>query len=242
MWAKLVIGLLISSPAWAWKYTQDFANGFYWQSLPISISVVDANPTRKSNLERLSQMAIREWERGTDLDLWVPVGSGTSNIIRWSDNFQAETNMDPLSVLAVAIRYTGGPYFARTEIIVNGSHPFNQNDVYLLTTLTHELGHTMGLDHSDHMEAIMAPTLQMNFQGVQIDDVRGMRQAYQETQNRQVTGFVSPLAYEDEEETNAMSCATVAPVASTSSSFASLGAGLLIAFVRKLLKWVKSLF
>jgi hypothetical protein len=243
MWFKFIIGILLTTPALAWRLTQDFQAGFYWQNLPINITVVDANPTRKARIEKYAVMGIKEWESATRLDLWNDV-EGAPNIIRWSENFQAETNMDPTSVLAVAVRYTGGPYFARTEIIINGNHFLNQDDVHLLTTITHELGHTMGLDHSERSEAIMAPTLQPSFQGVQIDDRQGMDEAVAEMKHREEIGFVSPLAYQGEDSSKSpMSCGTVAVATSTPASGPiSLAAGILIAFVRRILKWVKSLF
>lgn len=241
MWFKFLLGMLISGQAFGWRLTQDFNNGFYWQSLPVSITVIDANPTRKAKLEYLSKEAIREWERGANLNLWSPINEGTANIIRWSENFQAETNMDPNSVLAVAIRYTSGAYFAKTEIVINGNHFLNQNDVHLLTTLTHELGHTMGLDHSEDFEAIMAPTLQTTFQGISFDDRNGIKEAHKETLHRQQTGFISPLAYEKETTSEPLSCGTVAASSATpAGTFLSLAMGILIGFVRKIISWFKS--
>jgi hypothetical protein len=234
MW-RFLLALTVSLPCWGFNFTQDFRNGFYWASLPIGIHVVDNNPTRKALIEYLSREGIREWERGTGLDLWDESNTGTANIIRWSENFAAETNMDPLNVLAVAIRYTGGPYFARTEIIINGNHYMNQNNTNLLTTIVHELGHTMGLDHSNDFTAVMAPTLQHSYRGITLDDRNGMQAVHKETVHRQVTGFVSPLAFQTEKSGNALSCGTVA-VATTSplSGLLSLLSGILIAFVRKL--------
>lgn len=241
MWFKFLIGLTLTTPAFAWRFTQDFENGFYWQSLPVPVTVVDSNPTRKAKLEGFVKKAIREWEDlGTEKNLWEYTPAGAGNVVRWSDNFQQETNMDPGSVLAVAIRYTGGPYFARTEIIINGNHLLNHDDYHLLTTLTHELGHTMGLDHSDKFEAIMAPNLQTSFKGISFDDRDGMIAAHDETLHRQSIGFVSPLAYEEETTKNALSCGTVGAVAAPQNTFLSLGLGILIGFIRKIIMWFKS--
>lgn len=244
MWIKFILCLLITTPAWGYKLTSDFVNGFYWQKLPISITVVESDPTLKSKLEYLSRMAVQDWESSTGLSLWDTTNSGTANVIRWSKNFAAETNMDPASVLAVAIRYTNGPYFAKTEIIINGNHIYNQQNNYLLTTITHELGHTMGLDHSNEMDAIMAPSLQLNSNGVKRDDVNGMDEAIAQTLHRQETGYVSPLAYSSEEkESSPLSCGTVgiATQASPVSGILSLGAGILIGFVRRIRKWLKTI-
>jgi hypothetical protein len=195
-------------------------------------------------IEDLAKTAIDEWQTRSGLSLWDYTGAGTKNIIRWSTNFANETRMDPQSTLAVAIRYTKGPYFARTEIVVNGGHILNQDQANLRTTLTHELGHTMGLDHSDVGDAVMAPTLQAWYAGLHSDDVEGVQAAQAEMDHRQVTGYVSPLAYENQESGQPLSCGTVGPASTTSAvsmnGLLSLVSGLLISFVRKVLKWFKS--
>lgn len=245
MWIKWLVIFTITLPAWGYNLTQDFANGFYWASLPVKIVVVDDNASRKNVLTNLANNAIQEWENRTGLALWDLVGSGSSNIIRWSTNFAAETRMDPSTVLAVAIRYTSGPYFAKSEIIINGSHFLNQDLDNLQTTLTHELGHTMGLDHSNNMMAVMAPTLQDPYNGLHSDDIHGMADAHAQTEQRQITRYVSPLAYSEETESaQPLSCGTTgaATASATGHGLASLAAGMLIGFVRKILRWFKSLF
>jgi hypothetical protein len=240
---RLILLLFITGNAWAYRFTADFANGFYWASLPITVTVEDENPTRKTRLETLSRDAVGEWESRTGLSLWS-FQAGSNNIIRWSTNFAAETRMDPNSVLAVAIRYTNGPYFAKTEIVINGGHPYNQILTHLLTTITHELGHTMGLDHSEQMQAVMAPTLQDPYRGLHQDDVMGMNHAFSETEHRQLTRYVSPLAYEKTSSSQPLSCGIVSPVtaASAGNGFLSLALGMLIGLVRKIVKGFKSFF
>lgn len=246
MWLKWILIFCITSPVLAFRFTSDFQNGFYWATLPISIQVIEGDPSRKAMLEDLAKSAVMKWEDSSGLSLWDFVGSGTRNIIRWSNNFAAETRMDPATVLAVAIRYTNGPYFAKTEIVINGGHTYNQDQAYLHTTLTHELGHTMGLDHSDVSEAVMAPTLQPWFTDLHNDDVQGILSAHAEIENRQITRYVSPLAYSSGESTTPLSCATVGPVTTASAlsfnGLLSLVSGLLISFVRKILLWFKSRF
>jgi len=246
MWLKFIILFSFSTSLWAYKLTPDFQKGFYWSETPISITVIDSDAARKDKIQTLAQTAIDDWQTRSGLQLWDYVGTGTKNIIRWSNDFARETNMDPNSVLAVAIRYTNGPYFAKTEIVINGSHTYNQNDALLRTTLTHELGHTMGLDHSEVSQAVMAPSLQPWYSGLHSDDLNGIQEAFRVMEERQVTGYVSPLSYENETSTpTPMTCGSVGPVAPTGSGFSvngivSLAGGLLISFVRKLVQWFKS--
>lgn len=240
MWKSALFLSLLSTSAWGYNLTQDFTQGFYWANLPISIHVVEKDAEKKETLEQLAKDAIGEWEARTGLSLWTLEG-GTPNIIRWSNKFAEETQMDPTTVLAVAIRYTEGPYFARTEIVINGNHPLNHVLSNLLTTITHELGHTVGLDHSSESEALMAPTLQDPYHGLHTDDVNGMTYAFEETQKRQITKYVSPLAFEQKETKSPLSCGTVS-VGSGSGGAASLVLGMLTALLGRLRKWFKSLF
>jgi hypothetical protein len=250
MGKKCILLFFITTSAWGYQLTQDFKNGFYWASLPVRFIVVEKDPNRKAILDELSAAAINQWENQTGLTLWDLTSTGTSNIIRWSTNFAAETRMDPQSVLAVAIRYTNGPYFAKSEIVINGSHnAFNTpyetiNKMNIGTTLVHELGHTIGLDHSENMLAVMAPSLQYPYNGLHSDDLNGMSDAHAQTEYRQLTRYVSPLAYTKQENSNQpLSCGTTA----TSSSpvhfqgLFSLALGLLIGLIRKVIKWFKSL-
>ena len=251
MLIRLIFIFCITIPAYAYNLTQDFTNGFYWASLPVKFIIKESDPARKELLTKLTEAAIKQWEEETGLAIWELALEGTGNIIRWSSNFGAETRMDPASVLAVAIRYTDGPYFAKSEIIINGTHSaFNSmfdstNNMNIGTTLVHELGHTMGIDHSEVSEAVMAPTLQYPYTGLHTDDLDGMTDAFAQTEKRQTTRYVSPLAYSEEtKSTQALNCGSTGPATGgmSANAFLSLVSGLLISFVRKLTKWFKSLF
>lgn len=244
MWKITFIFLLLSQWAHAYKFTRDFQNGFYWQYLPIDISVVEKDPALRETLEELTALAIKEWEESANLEIWnFTPGSKTTNIIRWSNNFAKETSMAS-GVLAVAIRYTDGPYFARTEIVINGNYfgtRFNNSDLF--TTIKHELGHTMGLDHSDVQSSIMWPSLQVYGAGIGQDDIEGLNAAYDTMLERQLTRYVSPLAYAESKEVGGLSCATVSSTPMMAGQgLLSLFLGILISFVRKVKAKFKSFF
>jgi len=205
--------MTFSVSGWTYQFTQDFKNGFYWSSLPVQFIVMDTDSQRLSMIRSLAQEAVDEWQDALIDSLWN-IGSQQSapvsnrNIIRWSTNFAQETGMSESSTLAVAVRYTGGPYIARGEIILNGKHPINSFPNQLKTVLVHELGHTLGLDHSDVQAAVMAPSLDLNYDGLHYDDVQGMSVTVQETRRRQAIGYISPLSRQ-ETQSSAMSCGTI---------------------------------
>lgn len=247
MLIKFLLVYFISLPAWSYRLTQDFINGFYWATLPIKFVIQDENLERRSRLIKLSEAAIKEWEKETGFTLWNLEEDGSTNVIRWSTKFAAETKMDPETVLAVAIRYTDGPYISRSEIIINGNHTaFNTtssyiNNMNLGTTLVHEFGHTMGLDHSENELAVMAPNLQYPYVGLHFDDVDGMNEVFEQTEQRQITKYVSPLAYTPEKKSvQPFSCGTTVPIQGNAHAYISGILGILISLFKKIISYFKN--
>jgi len=237
----LLVALLVGPSAYAYNLTKDFSDGFYWSSLPVSFLVMDTDSARLQLISEIAQDAVSEWEGVMVDNLWSvssrqgsPVSN--TNIIRWSTNFAKETGLDATKTLAVAIRYSRGPYIARAEIVLNGGHFTNSDPDNLKSVLVHELGHILGLDHSDTWGAVMYATFQ-TYRGLHWDDVSGMTYTLNETKRRQAIGYVSPLSTSESSEGSALSCGTVdmssgggsGPGGSSQNPILSLGIGLLLA-------------
>ncbi|MFT6069427.1 MAG: hypothetical protein ACJAT2_001292 [Bacteriovoracaceae bacterium] len=198
---KLVLlSVMTITSAHTFEYTSDFKNGFYWGSLPIGINKFVTDPNDGPELSQIVGNSENAWEGAAGRDLWsfnsgvIVTSSYSGNYIRWSDNFGAETGYDPTQTLAITIRYTSGPHMVRTEIILNGNMASlrNNENGLLDKTILHEMGHTLGLDHS-FQNAIMG-AYASNISTLQWDDVQGVNAVIDETLYRQSIGYVSPLA------------------------------------------------
>ena len=228
-----VVGLGLLQSAYSYSFTSDFTSGIYWQSYPISITAVGSDAGQANTLHSITTEAIQAWEDQLGVNLWVmsspAVGGVGGNNIRWSTNFAAETGHNSSSTLAVAIRYATGPYFAKTEIILNAnqgrlSHPANLKKVIM-----HELGHTINLDHSNVLNSIMGAYYE-SVNGLTSDDINGANAVVSETQARQISGYIAPQ-FQNQEESNAFSsCGTIdtSGGGGPGGNFLSLLMGLLI--------------
>ncbi|MFW5887226.1 MAG: matrixin family metalloprotease [Bacteriovoracia bacterium] len=150
--------LLPISGAHSYEFTNDFNNGKFWPSFPITLKVLAANEQEKQFTQNALVDAIDEWETavgGVVKDIWQ-LDEKSINVVRWSDNFSYETGYDNLSTLGVAVRHSEGPFYVKTEIVLNASNAqLKSNPELLYKVILHELGHVIGLGHSHNSWSIM---------------------------------------------------------------------------------------
>ncbi len=202
-----LFALFFSTPLLhSYVFTQDFKQGIYWAKFPILLSEISIE--NDSLLKMIVQDCELEWESELGQEIW-DISSGTSsNKIRWSNNLGDETGYDEESTLAVTIRYRKGTYFERVEIILNGKNQELRQNLggILYKTVLHELGHTIGLDHTEEpaiMQAMISP-----IDHLQLDDIEGGLAVMTENQYRQSIRYVSPLS-STKESHSAVSCGTI---------------------------------
>jgi len=198
----------------SYSFTEDFNKGFYWSSFPINIETVVNNEEEGDVLFNIFTDAKDQWETASGESIWNSqndflIGLSSSNSIRWSDNFSAETGYDSQSTLAVTIRYSNGSFINQTEIVLNGAYPgMRSNDNGILSRVVlHELGHTIGLDHSNK-PSVMQASLSHHLY-LQDDDIEGVNALIDETLNRQSSNFISPLSSSSSSSSKLVSCGNV---------------------------------
>lgn len=234
---QLII-FFISSNALAYKFTNDFSTGFYWQAFPIRVQQVGSDPTGK--LSFLADLAMKTWELNSVVghNIWDIDGTTQVNTIRWSSDPNDFSGLSMSDTLAIAVRFNQVPNVVKAEIIINSTHSafstigqtVATRNLNIYKVLVHELGHTLGLDHNSIEPSIMAPYLNYYNYGCTLvesqlgcleqyitdDDVAGSMAAYSEHVHRQVTGYTFALAgnQESSAQSTVGACGTVAMVGS----------------------------
>lgn len=231
---------LFSLKAYAYSFTTDFNAGIYWSGFPIVAQKFAATEGEGQLLNSLVTQAENAWEDSVGREIWsiaggFDLGSPSGNTIRWSNDFAAETGFNPSTTLAVTVRYRVGTHFSKFEIILNGSNTALRNNTsnILYQTILHEMGHVVGLDHSEFSNAVMYPSLQ-GINRLSADDSDGANAVIDENLRRQSIGFVSALATEPDNSSNALACGSTVDVSGKnppSGGFLTITLGFLLAML-----------
>ena len=213
---RIAIMFITSISIHGFNVTDDFRNGTYWHSLPIEMVKFATASIEDPLLKSLTDQAKWAWESVVGREIWdIPEEyffSNPGNTIRWSYSFASETGFNDQTTLAITVRYSLGNSFEKVEIILNGNNPFlrdnHQNMLY--QTILHELGHVVGLGHSEFSNAVMAANLS-GVSNLHQDDIDGMNYLTDETLSRQSNGFSTAQlsSFEDDGSSNIAACGSV---------------------------------
>lgn len=180
----IFLGLSLQHHSLAYQFTEDLIKGSFWRTFPIPLKLQIANSDSRYGLtEQALVDAIDEWQKHSDIQLWDYQAGGFSasanNVIRWSNNFEKETGYSVNSTMAITVRYSSPPLLQRTEIIINGQYSGLEDLDDLRKILIHELGHTIGLDHSQVYGSLMYRSLALGGSSpsyLSSDDVEGLKE------------------------------------------------------------------
>jgi hypothetical protein len=213
-----LLTLLSFLSASAYRLSSDFLQGYYWGALPVTLTLVAKNEEEGADLEETLSLAKAAWESRIGIELWsldptIFYADRPGNIVRWSHEFASETGEDN-NTLAITIRHRSGTHLVRTEIILNANRPdlYYDTSGILLPTLIHELGHSLGLGHSEVSAAVMYYSLTYA-KKIHEDDVAGMEDLVRQTTERIGQNYQSPqIAQESSKESgkSPLSCGLMA--------------------------------
>ena len=206
----VILSFLFFQTAMAYEFTSDFDNGYFWQELPLDFHISEFDSDKQEALKELVSSAAQVWESGVGNKIWeFDKDISGRNIIRWATDFEKETGFDPDTTLAVTIRHNRTPYWAKAEIILNPEKQFLMFNIESLKyVLMHELGHTMGLDHTDDQNSVMKASYTGDVKSLSNDDIDGMLQVLDIMETRRANPQVL-AAQSEESSSNALSCGTV---------------------------------
>ncbi len=193
-----LVAVFLSLNVGAYEFSSDYKAGIYWLNFPVTLEPITDTIEDANFLQPIIDEAVTDWEQAVGKDIWSisPMRIGTTpvgNFIKWSMDIGGETGFDPNRTMAVTIRYNSGTFFERAVIILNGKMNYLRTNFgnSLKKTILHELGHTVGLDHSTEL-AIMGPSLSA-IGVLQTDDIRGMTALIDDSIYKAQTGFVAEV-------------------------------------------------
>jgi len=178
-----VLSLLFSLEALAYQSSlTSGSKGLTWPNSTINLTIIPGNNDLSSATSTsIIQQSITEWNSQTSTQI-VPVNSALSEI-SFKDDFSI---YGPGVIGVTELTYTSGGSIQQAKVYLNDenykfkSSPglYSSGEVYLGDVVTHELGHLLGLSHSEILEATMFYAAFPGQSSLSPDDVAGVKSKY----------------------------------------------------------------
>ena len=154
-----------------------------WDKLDITYVFVNGTNQLEGDLERdLIRRAFALWAEQTDLTFTEVTGNNADIVVGWAvgDHGDGDPFDGPGDVLAHASfpnPYDNSQVFLHFDDEERWVDSESRN-VDLLTVAAHEIGHTLGLAHSDDVNALMFPSYSGPHRSLGSDDIAGVQSLY----------------------------------------------------------------
>ena len=184
--------ILFFNHAWSYQSSKTSSDKNIKWNYPIIPIRIDSSLSSAPNSYQIIQESINEWNEASSFKI-VPTASA-NNSIKFSNDFSIYGS----AVIGITeINYGTSGIISNASILLNDDdYDFKEipgmafgKNVYLKDVVTHELGHLLGLGHSEVLDASM---FYANFPGqsdLSDDDIAGVRSKY-ETSYGKVVGTI----------------------------------------------------
>jgi len=192
--------LTLTQTLYAFKVNNVALNGARWRSYPVSLNINTANSgLAEKEVIATIQEDMSKWNTAVGFEALAISGTDTTpssetmavdgvNNIAFSLNFKSDSSgFDPESAVAIAGQYGDGYTMSDAFLLFNSEYVAWDTDSAtstskrsyrdnLPTIALHELGHVLGLGHSDIATAVMAAVRQTKIvETLTDDDIAGAK-------------------------------------------------------------------
>lgn len=190
------ISILCLSPVWAHQsLLSGNDNHVKWTRphVPLVIKLEKKDQPHESALDLLNTIenSVTEWNRYSDVKVIPNSGSDSKNTLSFQSNFR----YGPAVLGVTEISHDESGTIQSAKILINNDHYFSTRSGLFYTkflgdVVTHELGHFLGLGHSEVLDSTMFYTSFKGHHTLAADDIAGVRGKYQDYNFGKISGTV----------------------------------------------------
>lgn len=187
------IFLFSLSPVWAHQsILTDNGEQVRWTKtqVPLVLKLDNSNQESQTSLKNVIENSINEWNRYSHIKVVPDTSDVSGNSLSFVKKFPYGRG-----VLGVTeVKHSASGVIDSAKIFINDDYSFStitgtyRN--FLGDVVTHELGHMLGLGHSEVMDSTMFYTSFQGHHSLAKDDIAGVRGKYENTKFGKITGFI----------------------------------------------------
>jgi len=185
--------LILSSSTWAYQSSlNEYSKPLRWGTQSTTITRVNnGEGLVPGQVDNALNFSLSQWNETQAFQV-SQINLSSNNELKFDANFSYGSGI--LAVTEVSYGVSGTINSAK--IILNDKDfdftidSFNYSKVYLPTVLTHELGHFLGLSHSEVLDASMFYSFFRGQETISSDDISGLRSKYKKTNFGRIHGYV----------------------------------------------------